>query len=270
MESYQNLDSYDNFDFSKIIVWKISGDIDDDNFKTLLINMNKWHLQNYKIVIVFGAGTAINKELTKIDAKIEYINGQRKTSSETIDVICRVIETQQERLINISKNILYNKLVYVDQAIFSAKTNLFATHGFVIEPSTANIEPIINIWNESNIALVSFLGTHNNLLHNANADICASCLAIELNADWVGSEKEIDGMMELLSKSANTFYTDISISIFGNPLIQVGDFVKLVYTLKRIGTDSSKPLICLVTSVSQGFSEGLSETQLTIKPIIMP
>jgi hypothetical protein len=95
-------------------------------------------------------------------------------------------------------------------------------------------------------------------------------LSIELNADWVGSEKDIDGMMELLSKSANTFYTDISISIFGNPLIQVGDFVKLVYTLKRIGTDSSKPLICLVTSVSQGFSEGLSETQLTIKPIIMP
>ena len=182
----KNLDSYEKFDFSKIIVWKISGDIDDDNFKTLLINMNKLHLQNYKIVIVFGAGTAINKELTKINAKIEYINGQRKTSSDTIDVICGVIKTQQERLINISKNILHNKLVYVDQAIFSAKTNLFDTHGFVIEPSTANIEPIINIWNESNIALVSFLGIHNNLLHNANADICASCLAIELNADWIG------------------------------------------------------------------------------------
>ena len=170
----------------KIIVWKISGDIDDTNFRYLLNNMQKWSEQNYKIAIVFGAGTAINNELKRANAKIEYIKGQRKTTIETIEVIKNVIQVQQQRLIELSKEILSNKLVFVDEPVFSAESNLFDTHGFVIEPSSANIEPIKNIWLDSNIALVSFLGKFENSLHNANADICASCLAIALDADWVG------------------------------------------------------------------------------------
>jgi glutamate N-acetyltransferase/amino-acid acetyltransferase len=171
----------------KIIVWKISGDIDDVNFITLLNNINKWSKQNYKIAIVFGAGTAINNKLKQTDIKIEYIKGQRKTTIETIGIIQSVIQSQQQRLIELSKQILTdNELVFVDQPIFTSNTNLFDTHGYVIEPSDANVEEIYNIWNNSNIALVSFMGIYDDMIHNANADICASCLAIKLNADWVG------------------------------------------------------------------------------------
>jgi glutamate N-acetyltransferase/amino-acid N-acetyltransferase len=170
----------------KIIVWKISGDVDDTNFEYLLNNIKKWSAQNYKIAIVFGAGTAINNELKRVNEKIEYIKGQRQTTIKTIDVIRSVIQAQQQRLIELSEKILSNKLVFIDEPIFSAVTNLFDTHGFVIEPTCANIEPIKNVWLDSNIALVSFLGKFDNCLYNANADICASCLAIALDADWVG------------------------------------------------------------------------------------
>lgn len=92
---------------------------------------------------------------------------------------------------------------------------------------------------------------------------------IELQSKWFASEEEAEKILDLLSKSNESFYTTISLSIFGNPLIQVGDFVQLKYSLKKLGLDSSSPLICLVTSVNQGFSGGVNNTQLTLKPLII-
>lgn len=98
--------------------------------------------------------------------------------------------------------------------------------------------------------------------------------SIELNTEWLPSSSEVEKLIALLSKGLNSFYTDIEISIFGNPLIQVGDFAQITYSLKRIGYDPTPnsgitPLICLVTSVSQGFNGGVDNTQLTLKPIII-
>jgi len=92
---------------------------------------------------------------------------------------------------------------------------------------------------------------------------------VELQSKWFASESEAEKILDLLSKSNESFYTTISLSIFGNPLIQVGDFVQLKYSLKRLGLNSDNPLICLVTSVNQGFSGGVNNTQLTLKPLII-
>jgi hypothetical protein len=97
--------------------------------------------------------------------------------------------------------------------------------------------------------------------------------SIELRTEWLPSSSEVEKVIAILSKALNGFYTDINISIFGNPLIQVGDFAQITYSLKRVGYDPTpgstiEPLICLVTSVSQGFSGGVSDTKLTLKPII--
>lgn len=98
--------------------------------------------------------------------------------------------------------------------------------------------------------------------------------SIELNTEWLPSSSEVEKLIALLSKGLNSFYTDINISIFGNPLIQVGDFAQVTYSLKRVGYDPTPnsgitPLICLVTSISQGFNGGVEDTQLTLKPIII-
>jgi len=92
---------------------------------------------------------------------------------------------------------------------------------------------------------------------------------IELQSKWLSSKNEAEKILDLLSKSNESFYTTISLGIFGNPLIQVGDFVQLKYSLKKLGLDDSNPLICLVTSVNQGFSGGVNNTQLSLKPLII-
>lgn len=99
-------------------------------------------------------------------------------------------------------------------------------------------------------------------------------LTIDLTTNWVASKAEAESLAKLLAKATNTFYSDINVSIFGNPLVQVGDFVEVTYGLKRIGYDPTNPsfnntLNCMVVSVNQGFSNSLADTKLVLKPLII-
>ena len=89
--------------------------------------------------------------------------------------------------------------------------------------------------------------------------------SIQLTTDWIQGQNDA---FRILSDSASLlsgFHRDITIDIFGNPLIQVGDFVKFSYSLKRIG--SSSPVYYFVKSVDQKYNNGLMTT-LLLKPMI--
>ncbi len=198
------LDENNIFKEEKIIVWKISGDMDEKNFIELLKKFDLLLDKGYKIALVFGAGTLINEELKNHNIKIEYINGQRKTSLEVIDILKNIVIKQKQKLIDISERVLSknHKLISVGSEIFSGSTDKMDTHGYVLEPEFADTSEIKNIWLENrsinedtkikgngitnSIALISFLAIKDNQTFNANADICASCLAIELKSDWIG------------------------------------------------------------------------------------
>jgi hypothetical protein len=59
----------------------------------------------------------------------------------------------------------------------------------------------------------------------------------------------------VVAKANDAFSKDISVKIFGNPLIQVGDIITLSYSLKNI-----KNLTYFVNSVTQTFNQGLQTT----------
>jgi hypothetical protein len=95
----------------------------------------------------------------------------------------------------------------------------------------------------------------------------------EIQIKWANSKTEVEKILTLMQKSLDSFYSTINLSIFYNPLIQVGDFAQISYLLKRVGYDPGDPTVipikCLVTSVSHNFSSGYSVTDLTLKPIII-
>jgi len=95
--------------------------------------------------------------------------------------------------------------------------------------------------------------------------------SIQLQTQWLASEQDAEKLIALLSKSISSFYTDLDVSIFGNPLVQIGDFAQITYKLKRLGYDpadsSVTPVYGLVTSVRQSFAGGVESTQLVLKPI---
>ena len=79
---------------------------------------------------------------------------------------------------------------------------------------------------------------------------------IELQSDWIQSKKSAESILKVVANASDAFSRDVSIGVFGNPLVQVGDVVTLSYSLKNISN-----LAFFVKSVDQTFDgTGLTTT----------
>jgi hypothetical protein len=84
---------------------------------------------------------------------------------------------------------------------------------------------------------------------------------VQLDSEWIQSKHAAQRILKVVQMGLEGFSKNVSLSIFGNPLIQVGDVVRLSYNLNGIYQQRY-----LVHSVSQSFTDGL-ETSLQLKRI---
>jgi hypothetical protein len=83
----------------------------------------------------------------------------------------------------------------------------------------------------------------------------------QLDSEWIQSRQAAQRMLKVISMGIEGFSKTVSLNIFGNPLIQVGDVVTLTYSLNGISSQRY-----VVSSVNQTFEQGLS-TRLTLNRI---
>ena len=84
---------------------------------------------------------------------------------------------------------------------------------------------------------------------------------VQIDSEWIQSKQAAYKMLKVMQMGIEGFSKSISLNIFGNPLIQVGDVVTLSYSLNGISQQKY-----FVHSVSQSFGQGL-ETSLILKRI---
>jgi len=84
---------------------------------------------------------------------------------------------------------------------------------------------------------------------------------VQLDSEWIQSKQAAQRMLKVISMGIEGFSKTVSLNIFGNPLIQVGDVVTLTYALNGISSQRY-----VVVSVSHTFDHGLS-TKLTLNRI---
>jgi hypothetical protein len=84
---------------------------------------------------------------------------------------------------------------------------------------------------------------------------------VQLDSEWIQSKQAAYKMLKVVQRGIEGFSKNVSLNIFGNPLIQVGDIVNLSYSLNGIVSQRY-----LVHSVDHEFSQGLS-TSLNLKRI---
>ena len=99
-----------------------------------------------------------------------------------------------------------------------------------------------------NVILLTDQQTLERVLNPQNANE-----VIELQSDWLQSKKTANAIMGVIAKASEDFSKDITVSLFGNPLLQVGDVVSLRHNLKNI-----IGLTFFVQSVRNTFSQGLT------------
>jgi hypothetical protein len=85
--------------------------------------------------------------------------------------------------------------------------------------------------------------------------------SVEISSNWVQSKQAANGILNTIFRAVDGFSRDTQISIYGNPLIEVGDVVKINYSLKNISEQ-----IYFVQAVKHSFDSGL-KTVLTLNQI---
>jgi hypothetical protein len=84
---------------------------------------------------------------------------------------------------------------------------------------------------------------------------------VEIKSNWVQSKAAANGILNTIFKAVDGFSRDTEISVYGNPLFEIGDVVKINYSLKNISDQ-----IYFVQAVRQTFDSGL-KTVLTLNQI---
>lgn len=85
--------------------------------------------------------------------------------------------------------------------------------------------------------------------------------AAQLDSEWIQSKQAAQRMLKVISMGIEGFSKTVSLNIFGNPLVQVGDIITLTYSLNGITSQRY-----VVVSVNQTFEQGLN-TKLTLNRI---
>jgi len=188
--------------------------------------------------VEYGTPSAI----TALHSKIQYMwryyplgverydTKEQKTLTDEYSVAYSTLRNTGHRgkiaLVNNSSNVIYVKKDSDSVNNFAINFTMWTDQSIV--PSDPElIEKIIDVGNASEV--------------------------MQLDSKWIQSKDAAYKIMKTIEFGMTGFSKDISLSIFGNPLIQVGDIITLNYSLNGVSQQK-----CVVSSVAHSFTNGLS------------
>lgn len=185
----------------KIAILKISGKTINEFISTgnWIKKIKKLKKIYQGIIIVHGAGKDITSWAEKLGFESKFINGQRVTTSELMDVAAAV----QAGLINSKLNAKLNSAGFISAGFSGIDRGSFVAEyingkelGFVGKPYLSNsVKWILDLLEENVIPLFSSVcrDSHGNLM-NVNADIFTGALAKAVYADTVFFFSDVEGV----------------------------------------------------------------------------
>ena len=162
-------------------------------------------------VIVHGGGPEINEMLQKIGKESEFIDGNRVTDEETVEIVEMVLSGKVNKGIvaDINKyggkaigisgkddNMILVRQKYIEEKSENSKETKKIDIGFVGEIENINTEIIKVLEKSDYIPVISSIGTDKNgQTYNINADYVAGEIAGKLNADRMIFLTDVDGIL---------------------------------------------------------------------------
>lgn len=155
-------------------------------------------------VVIHGGGKAITRALETSGVKTEFIQGQRVTTGETVQVVERVLSREINPEIVEMINRLGGKAKgFSGTEIFTCRKKLLATAdgqefdiGYVGEVTGVNLEPIRECIRRSVTPVVSPTAIgEDGKIYNCNADVGAAQMAIALKARRLFFMSDVPGLL---------------------------------------------------------------------------
>jgi len=162
-------------------------------------------------VIVHGGGPEINEMLKKVGKESKFIEGNRVTDEETVEIVEMVLSGKVNKGIvaDINKyggkaigisgkddNMILVRQKYIEEKSENSEETKKIDIGFVGEIENINIEIIKMLEKSDYIPVISSIGTDKNgQTYNINADYVAGEIAGKLNADRMIFLTDVDGIL---------------------------------------------------------------------------
>jgi len=160
----------------------------------------------------------------------------------------------------VEKKFMQTKTVEEHSLAYSSVINTGFRAKFAIANNSSHMVYLMKDSDESKQTTVRLnLWTHE-IIANSDPEIIEKIIdpgniteTVQIDSNWIQSKEAATSLISVITNGIDYFSKDITLDIFGNPLIQIGDRVELTYPLAGINQQKY-----IVTSVSTDFSNGLS------------
>ncbi len=192
--------------FNETVVIKLGGAImeDDAGLIEVLDDIVLMKFVGIKVILIHGGGKQITKLMNERKIEVEFCEGLRITTKETIDIVKMVllgeINSKIVSFLNkhgkIAIGISGNDANFIDcqrKAYFKDGKNIDL--GFVGEIKDIDSNFLTNILNNDYLPVIASLGSDKNgNIYNINADTCACEIASKLKAKKLILLTDVDGI----------------------------------------------------------------------------
>lgn len=155
--------------------------------------------QGYKIIIVHGGGPDINKMLAQLNVEAEYVNGLRKTTQDTLEVVEMVLSGQTNR--RLVQKLMENGLQAIglngsDAQLLKGDYVDEEKLGFVGDITEVNTHFLQILLEKDLIPVMTPIAMgRDGAKLNVNADYAAAAVAHALNVEQCLFVTDVDGIM---------------------------------------------------------------------------
>jgi len=188
----------------EFIVIKCGGSVlvDPKLFEIFINDVFVLNKLGFNPIIVHGGGKRINRKLSEVNIKSNFINGLRVTDKDTINIV-------EEVLIKFNKEIVgaLSDMSCKAQRINTKENNIITVTqknkdlGFVGIPTKINKEFLKETIKSNEVPVVAPLGLDkHNQTFNINADTAAGSIAIELRARRLMIISDVEGVLDSKKK----------------------------------------------------------------------
>lgn len=197
-------------------------------------------LVGIKVVIVHGGGKKINTILDKLDIKTEFIDGQRVTSPENMEVVEMVLSGSVNKEITALLNHNGAKAIGMsgkDASFMKAKPKDREKFGFTGTITSIDNSVIQRLIDDKFIPVIAPIAAGDNIGHpgyNINADLAASKIAIALKAEKIIFLTDTAGVLDKQMQLLSTLKEDEIQSLIEDETISGGMIPKVSACIESI------------------------------------
>ena len=192
IRKYLNRFSSDDFRFAVI---KVGGAVIQNDLENLVSSLAFLHEVGLRPVIVHGGGPRLSEELTNRKIDFSFVDGQRVTSKEVLDIAISIFKEENSKIISALKSMGIAAIPLVKD-IFECNIKNKEL-GFVGEVTNTHSKNIKDIILNGGIPVIAPIGsTNDGQKVNINGDKATLALAKEILPDKVIFLSEIGGILD--------------------------------------------------------------------------